>query len=404
MTAKKPIFHWTVLVPILAWIIFFLGLWISANSFLALLAAGLIGCVIASVHHAETIAHRVGEPFGTLVLAIAVTIIEVALIVSLMLAGGEKDSGLARDTVFAAVMIILNGMVGLAILVGALKHKQQSFEQSGVSSSLTVLVSISVLTLILPNYTKTTPGPFYSNSQLAFVAVVTLVLYGTFIIVQNFRHREYFLDNSDGDVRETQETQGAQQLQHTQDVHDAQSSQAPQGSQAPQPQHGQEVSYGAQGAHDRPSNAAALGSVVLLLVCLVAVVLIAKKLAPALEHGVAAIGAPKSLVGVIIACVVLLPEGLAAIQAAKNNKLQKALNLSLGSALASIGLTIPTVSMVAIFTGLPLSLGIDAMSTVLFVLSLLVISISLSTGKTTILQGMVLLVIFSVYLFMTIIP
>jgi Ca2+:H+ antiporter len=373
MTAKRPIFHWTVLVPIMAWIIFLLGLWISANSFLALLAAGLIGCVIASVHHAEIIAHRVGEPFGTLVLAIAVTIIEVALIVSLMLAGGEKDSGLARDTVFAAVMIILNGMVGLAILVGALKHKQQSFEQSGVSSSLTVLVSISVLTLILPNYTKTTPGPFYSNSQLAFVAVVTLVLYGTFIIVQNFRHREYFLDNSAGDVRE------------------AQGAQPPQTSQAPQP-------------HDRPSNAAALGSVVLLLVCLVAVVLIAKKLAPALEHGVAAIGAPKSLVGVIIACVVLLPEGLAAIQAAKNNKLQKALNLSLGSALASIGLTIPTVSMVAIFTGLPLSLGIDAMSTVLFVLSLLVISISLSTGKTTILQGMVLLVIFSVYLFMTIIP
>jgi Ca2+:H+ antiporter len=297
------------------------------------------------------------------VLAIAVTIIEVALIVSLMLAGGGKDAGLARDTVFAAVMIILNGMVGLAILVGALKHRQQSFALPGVSSTLTVLVAIAVLTMILPNYTKTTPGPFYTNSQLAFVAVVTIILYGTFIVVQNFRHREYFTED---DVQ----TAGAQDAD----------------------------------THSHPSNAAALGSVALLLVALVAVVLIAKKLAPALEQGVAAIGAPKSLVGVIIAFIVLLPEGLAAVQAARDNKLQKALNLSLGSALASIGLTIPAVSVVSIVTGLPLSLGIDAESTVLFVLSLLVINIALSTGKTTILQGTVLLVIFSIYLFLTIIP
>jgi len=358
MKPTSPLLHWTAFVPILAWIIFILSLWITAAPFLALLAAGLIGCVLAAVHHAETIAHRVGEPFGTLVLAIAVTIIEVALIVSLMLAGGGKDAGLARDTVFAAVMIILNGMVGLAILVGALKHKEQSFALSGVSSTLIVLVAISVLTMILPNYTKTTPGPFYTNGQLGFVAVVTIILYGTFIVVQNFRHREHFTED---DMQDTD-------------------------------------------AHAQPSNAAALGSVALLLVALVAVVLIAKKLAPALEHGVAAIGAPKSLVGVIIAFIVLLPEGLAAIQAAKNNKLQKALNLSLGSALATIGLTIPVVSVVSIVAGLPLSLGIDAESTVLFILSLLVINIALSTGKTTILQGTVLLVIFSIYLFLTIFP
>jgi Ca2+:H+ antiporter len=361
MKPTSPLLHWTAFVPILAWVIFALSLWITATPFLALLAAGLIGCVLASVHHAETIAHRVGEPFGTLVLAISVTIIEVALIVSLMLAGGGKDAGLARDTVFAAVMIILNGMVGLAILTGALRHREQSFALPGVSSTLTVLVSIAVLTMILPNYTKTTPGPFYTNSQLAFVAVVTIILYGTFIVVQNFRHREYFTED---DVQ-------------------------PAGTQAPNP---------------HPSNAAALASVALLLVALVAVVLIAKKLAPALEQGVAAIGAPKSLVGVIIAFIVLLPEGIAAIQAARDNKLQKALNLSLGSALASIGLTIPAVSVVSIVTGLPLSLGIDAASTVLLVLSLLVINISLSTGKTTILQGTVLLVIFSIYLFLTIIP
>jgi len=372
MKPTSPLLHWTAFVPILAWVVFVLSLWITATPFLALLAAGLIGCVLASVHHAETIAHRVGEPFGTLVLAIAVTIIEVALIVSLMLAGGGKDAGLARDTVFAAVMIILNGMVGLAILVGALKHRQQSFALPGVSSTLTVLVSIAVLTMILPNYTKTTPGPFYTNSQLAFVAVVTIILYGTFIVVQNFRHREYFTED---DLQPA----GAQ---------DPTSSAAP----------------AAQAPHTQPSNAAALGSVALLLVALVAVVLIAKKLAPALEQGVAAIGAPKSLVGVIIAFIVLLPEGLAAVQAARDNKLQKALNLSLGSALASIGLTIPAVAVVSIVTGLPLSLGIDAASTVLLILSLLVINISLSTGKTTILQGTVLLVIFSIYLFLTIIP
>jgi Ca2+:H+ antiporter len=381
MKPSSPLLHWTAFVPILAWVVFVLSIWITATPFLALLAAGLIGCVLASVHHAETIAHRVGEPFGTLVLAIAVTIIEVALIVSLMLAGGGKDAGLARDTVFAAVMIILNGMVGLAILTGALKHRQQSFALPGVSSTLTVLVSIAVLTMILPNYTKTTPGPFYSNSQLAFVAVVTIILYGTFIVVQNFRHREYFTDD---DVQPA----GAQETTHP-------AAQAPHGhlsvTQAPQ-------------THPHPSNAAALSSVALLLVALVAVVLIAKKLAPALEQGVASIGAPKSLVGVIIAFIVLLPEGIAAIQAARDNKLQKALNLSLGSALASIGLTIPAVSVVSIVTGLPLSLGIDAASTVLLVLSLLVINISLSTGKTTILQGTVLLVIFSIYLFLTIIP
>jgi Ca2+:H+ antiporter len=379
MQPTSPLLHWTAFVPILAWVVFVLSLWITATPFLALLAAGLIGCVLASVHHAETIAHRVGEPFGTLVLAIAVTIIEVALIVSLMLAGGGKDAGLARDTVFAAVMIILNGMVGLSILTGALRHKEQSFALPGVSSTLTVLVSIAVLTMILPNYTKTTPGPFYTNSQLAFVAVVTIILYGTFIVVQNFRHREYFTDD---DV----------QPAGTQDTH-------PSAARDP---HGH-LSV-AEAPHHQPSNAAALGSVALLLVALVAVVLIAKKLAPALEQGVAAIGAPKSLVGVIIAFIVLLPEGIAAIQAARDNKLQKALNLSLGSALASIGLTIPAVSVVSIVTGLPLSLGIDAASTVLLILSLLVINISLSTGKTTILQGTVLLVIFSIYLFLTIIP
>ena len=359
-------------MPFCSWLIFLVGLMIAAKGFQVLLAAALVGCVLASVHHAETIAHRVGEPFGTLVLAIAVTVIEVALIVSLMIAGGGKDSGLARDTVFAAVMIILTGMIGGAILIGSYKYREQSFGVAGVSSTLIVLISISVLTLILPNYTLTTPGPAYSESQLVFVAIVTLLLYGTFIFVQNFKHKTDFLDDGGG---------------------------APEVGRGEGAAGGEEVDHAAH-----PTNAQAAGSLALLLVCLCAVVLIAKKLSPSLESGVSAMGAPKSLVGVIIALIVLLPEGLAAFKAAKANKLQKALNLSLGSALASIGLTIPAVAVVSLLTGLPLSLGIDAKSTVLFLLSLLVMAFSLSTGRTTVLQGVVLLILFAVYLFTTIVP
>jgi Ca2+:H+ antiporter len=369
---KNPYLHWTVLVPFFSWLIFLIGLMIAAKGFQVLLAAALVGCVLASVHHAEIIAHRVGEPFGTLVLAIAVTVIEVALIVSLMIAGGGKDAGLARDTVFAAVMIILTGMIGGAILIGSYKYREQSFGVAGVNSTLIVLISISVLTLILPNYTLTTPGPAYSESQLVFVAIVTLLLYGTFIFVQNFKHKTDFLDDGGG---------------------------------APVAGRGEEAAVGDEEDHAvHPTNAQAVGSLGLLLVCLCAVVLIAKKLSPSLESGVRSIGAPKSLVGVIIALIVLLPEGLAAFQAARANKLQKALNLSLGSALASIGLTIPAVAVVSLVTGLPLSLGIDAKSMVLFILSLLVMAFSLSTGRTTVLQGVVLLILFAVYLFTTIVP
>lgn len=359
MVTFHGVLKWTYYVPFLSWIIYGLHHWIHSGLWLIPMVAVLIGCVLAAVHHAEVIAHRVGQPFGALVLAIAVTVIEVALIVSLMFAGG--DEGLARDTVFAAVMIILNGMVGLCLLIGGLKYRVQKFELEGVRSTLAVLVSISVLTLILPNYTQSKAGPDYSNAQLLFVGVVTLVLYATFIIEQNIRNRDFFLSES-----EKQGTPAA-------------------------PKH-------------LPTNSETLLSLLLLLVCLAAVVLIAKALSPDLDHAIASLNAPHSLLGVIIAMIVLLPESVAAIRAARNDQLQKALNLSLGSALASIGLTIPTVSAVSIITGLPLALGIDIKSTMLFFLSLLVIAISLSTGRTTLLQGMVLLVLFAVYLFLIIFP
>jgi Ca2+:H+ antiporter len=344
-------------MPVAGWLVFIVGHYIHWPPFAVVSAAALIAAVLSAVHHAETIAHRVGEPFGTLVLALAVTMIEVSLVVSLMFAGGKESSALARDTVFAAVMIILNGMIGLSIFFGGIRFKEQNFIQQGISAALITLVTISVLTLILPNFTVSIPGPFYNKQQLIFVAIVTLILYGTFILVQNVMHRDHFQSTED-----TEETT------------------------------------------DQPSNRVAWLSVLLLLLCLGAVVFLAESLAPGLEAWVKSIGAPVSLVGVIIAIVVLLPEGLSAYNAARKNQLQKSLNLSLGSALASIGLTIPTVSFVSLFTGLPLSLGISAGSTVLFLLSLFVIILSLSTGKTTILQGVVLLLIFAIYIFSIIFP
>ena len=355
---------WTILAPIIAGIVLgaaTLGVGLS-GIFVGVIALALAGSVFAAVHHAEVVAHRVGEPYGTLVLALAVTLIEVALIVSLMIAGGTEAAALARDTVFAAVMIILNGIIGLCLLVGGLRHNQQTFSLDGVSASLVALAAIVVLTLVFPNYTITTPGPVYSPSQLMLIAVVSLVIYGAFVFAQTIGHRRIFLAD---------EADAAQEAPH----------------HAPP-----------------PSNAVTAASSVLLMACLTAVVLLAKKLAPSLEAAVLHVGAPNAVVGVIIAAIVLLPEGLAALRAARANRLQTSLNLALGSALASIGLTIPAVSMLSLYTHTQLVLGINTESTVLLILSLFITVIALRTGRTIVLHGIVLLVIFVVYLFTTVVP
>lgn len=360
MKQKLPLPLWTIAAPILAWVAYF-GMSLDlGNLYAIILAAALIGGVLAAVHHAEVVAHQVGEPYGTLLLALAITVIEVALIVSLMLTGGPETAALARDTVLAAVMIILTGIIGMCLLVGGARFKEQVFSLQGVSAALVTLTAIMVLTLILPNYTTSRQGPEYSPVQLGFVAIISLVLYGTFVLVQAVRHRDFFLPpEADGD----------------EDVH-----------------------------ADPPGKKVALLSTLLLLVCLGIVVLLAKALAPDIENAVLNAGAPKSLVGVIIAAVVLLPEGLAAYRAARKNRLQTSLNLALGSALASIGLTIPAVAIVSMVTGMTITLGIDMKSTVLLLLSQFTIMLSLATGRTNILQGVVLLVIFAVYLFTIIAP
>ena len=348
---------WTIAAPVVGWALLGGTMLGWSGWYLVALVTGLVACVFAGVFHAEVVACRVGEPFGTLVLAVAITVIEVALIVTLMRAGGPAASAIARDTVFAAVMIILNGIVGVCLLLGGMRYREQEFQLQGTSAALTTLTAIAVLTMILPNYTTTSPGPFYSGSQLAFVAVVTLLLYGVFVLVQTVRHRDYFLP--------------ANEL---------------------------------EGHAELPGNRTTAASAVLMAVSLAAVVLSAKALAPTVEAAVHALGAPDASVGVIIALVVMMPEGFAAVRAARANRLQTSLNLALGSALASIGLSIPTVATLSLVYGWTLTLGIDPMATALLVLSLFISALSLGTGRTTVMQGAVHLVVFAVYLFTTIIP
>jgi Ca2+:H+ antiporter len=324
------------------------------------LGVGLLGAVTAAVHHSEVIAHRIGEPYGTLVLALTVTIIEVALIVSLIASGGSAETAIARDTVFASIMLILTGLMGLCLLVGGQHHTEQRFGLEGVSASLATLATIGALTLIFPNFTTTAPGPAYSNSQLAFVATVSLLLYATFIFVQTIRHRDYFLPQTGPD--------------------------------------------GVDARAIPPSKREMYISVGALAACVLMVVVIAEVLAPQMENVLVVMNAPKELVGLIVSSVVLMPEGVAAIRAARRNRLQTSLNLALGSALASIGFTIPAVAIISLFNGWTLALGLPQKESVLLGLALLVSSLSLNTGRTTVLQGAVHLTIFMVYVFTVVVP
>jgi Ca2+:H+ antiporter len=323
--------------------------------------AGLVGAVLAAVHHAEVIAERVGEPYGTLVLAVAVTVIEVALIISLMLADDTPNMALPRDTVFAAVMIIITGMVGACLFSGSMLHGEQQFQLHGVSAALATLAALTVLTMVLPNYTTSQAGPSYSPSQLGFVALVSLVLYLAFVFVQTVRNRHYFLEEDDT----------------TDDC-------------TPPP--------------SRTARQPMGWTLLALVVALVGVVLLAKSLAPGITAALDVVGAPEAATGVFIAALVLLPESLAALRAARANRLQTSLNLSIGSALASIGLTIPTVAVISLAMGWTLELGLGLREIELLWLSLLVCTLSLGTGRTTLLHGAVHLVIFGVFLFTTIVP
>ncbi len=352
---------WTLVVPLIAMLIL-AGAWggTPGRAATALILVALMAAVIAAVHHAEVIALRVGEPFGTLVLALAVTVIEVALIISLMLSGGHSAAALARDTVFATVMIICNGVIGLSLLCGAMRHHTLDFRVDGTTPALSVLTTLTTLTLVLPTFTTTTTGPTFSNTQLMFVGIVSLLLYGVFVFVQTVRHRDYFLPYDDA---------GDSEILHT-----------------------------------PPTSAMALASLALLFVSLVAVVGLAKTLAPGIEDAVVKLKAPRAVVGIAIALLVLLPETWAAVRAAMRNHMQTSFNLALGSALATIGLTIPAVAATALLLGLPLTLGLPYKEMLLLGLTLAISVMTLSRGVATVMQGAVHLVLFAVFLFLAFFP
>ncbi|MEU3608651.1 ionic transporter y4hA [Streptomyces sp. NPDC035033] len=363
-STKASIREWTTWGPVVALLALVLAWGRDLPGFaVGLVALCLAAAVLAAVHHAEVIAHRVGEPFGSLVLAVAVTVIEVGLIVSLMAGGGEKTATYARDTVFAAVMITCNGIVGLALLVAALRNRVAVFNAEGSGGALATVCTLATMTLVLPTFTTSHQGPEFSGAQLAFAAIASLALYGVFVAVQTVRHRDYFL---------------------------------------PVPVDGKE---GSEEEHaDPPTKAAALTSLGLLLVALVAVVGNAKVISPTIEDGVQSAGLPKAVVGVVIALMVLLPETLAAVRAARRNRVQTSLNLAYGSAIASIGLTIPSIALASIWLSGPLVLGLGPLHMVLLALTGVVSALTVVPGRATLLQGGVHLAIFAAFVFLSFSP
>ncbi|MFR9675517.1 calcium:proton antiporter [Streptomyces sp. TR06-5] len=366
MTALRlPRLSWTTAVPPLALVVLVLT-WGRhlATGWVVVVAAVLAGAVLAAVHHAEVVALRVGEPYGSLVLAVAVTVIEVALIVTLMVSGGAETESLARDTVFAAVMITTNGIAGLSLLLGALRHGITHFHPEGSGAALATVTTLATLSLVLPRFTSE-PGPKFSAPQLGFAATASLVLYVLFVLTQTRRHRDFFLP-----VTSEGTPVGEDLAQH-----------------APP-----------------PGRRAALTSLGLLLVALVAVVGLAKVESPAIEDGVEAAGFPHSFVGVVIALLVLLPETLAAARAALRARIQISLNLAYGSAMASIGLTIPAIAIASVWLTGPLLLGLGPTQLVLLLLTVLVSGLTVVPGRATRLQGALHLVLLAAFLFLAIIP
>jgi len=320
----------------------------------------LIAAVIAAVHHAEIIAHRLGEPLGTLVLALAVTAIETALILSMMLAGGDDMAALPRDAIYSAVMIICNGVVGLCILVGGIAHREQTFRVEGAGAGLGALIAMSTLTLVMPVVTITTTGNTFSKAQLIFVGGSSAILWAIFIFTQTISHRDYFIPDSES---------------------------------------------GDTATHAEPPSAKkAWVSAGFLLVELLAVVGLAKLLSPTIEHAVEAANAPRAVVGIVIAAMVLLPETFAAVRAARANRLQSSMNLSIGSALACAGLTIPLVALAAVTFNLRLVLGLAPKDIAMLALTFLVSAVTLGTGRTYMMQGAIHLVLFGAFLFLAFVP
>jgi Ca2+:H+ antiporter len=358
--------RWTNSVPAVAFLVL-VATWgrHPPGVVLALVAAVLVGAVLAAVHHAEVVAHQVGEPFGSLLLAVAVTVIEVGLIVTLMLSGGRETSALARDAVFAAVMISVNGIAGLCLLISAIKHRLAVFNPEGAGAALATVSTLAALCLVLPTFTTTNPGPEFSAGQLTFAAIASLAVYVLFVFTQTVRHRDFFL---------------------------------------PVAQDGSTLDVDKDGHADPPGRRTAATSGVLLVIALLAVVGLAKVSSPAVEDGVDAVGFPAPVVGVVIAMLVLLPESLAAVRQAARERVQISLNLAYGSAIAAIGLTIPTIAVASIWLDGPLVLGLAPTQMVLLAMSVVVGTLTVVPGRSKVLQGGLHLVLLAAFVFLSISP
>jgi Ca2+:H+ antiporter len=379
--------RWTLVVPPLAIVLLALVWHRHLPAPVAAVAGlGLLGAVLAAVHHAEVVAHRVGEPLGSLVLAVAVTVIEVALIVTLMVDNGAKNATLARDTVFAAIMITCNGIFGLCLLVGAMRTRVAVFNPEGTGAALATVATLTTLSLALPTFTTSTPGPRFSPTQLTFASLAAVVLYALFVATQTVRHRDYFLPpDLGGGPMETASAAG-------------------EPGHAPGRQAATAAPPAAEQHAERPSARATGVSLALLMFALVAVVGLAKTLSPNIESVLTSLGLPASVMGVVIAMMVLLPETLAAVRAARRNQVQVSLNLALGSAMASIGMTIPAVALASIWLQGPLVLGLSATHLVLLALTVAIGTLTVIPGRATPLQGGVHLSVLAAYVVLAISP
>jgi Ca2+:H+ antiporter len=351
---------WTWLAPLIALAVMIAALFLRMTPIVTALAGlALVAAVVAAVHHAEVIARRVGEPLGTLLLSIAVTVIEVALIVS-MVSAGPHNATLARDTIYCVMMITCNGLVGLCLLIGAIRHGEQSFQVMGANAILATLIALTTLALVLPTFTVSSPGPTYTKSQLIFAGTTSLVLWGMAVLFQTGRHRHYFLPTHDGANDDRPE--------------------------------------------EKPALRLSVISAALLLASLAGVVGLAHAISGPMEVAVARAGAPSIVMSIGIATLTLLPEGVAALRAALNDRLQISLNLALGSALASIGLTIPAVGFTSLLIHTPMTFGLAPKELLLVAVTFVVASITFVAGRSHGLQGIVHLVLFGAFLFFSFVP
>jgi len=355
--------RWTTGVPLLSLPILAVTWGRDVPTPIALALAILLGAsVLSAVHHAEVVAHRVGEPFGSLVLAIAVTVIEVGLILTLTASGGQSAQTLGRDTVFAAVMITCNGIVGASIVAGVRRRGPVLFNAEGAGGALATVVILASVCFVLPNFTSATPGPRFSSGQLAFAAAASLLLYALFVTTQTVRHRDFFLPvDAEGEPVEQEHA-------------------------------------------DPPSDRETWTSAALLLAALVAVVGLAKVESKSIEKLVAVAGLPQAVVGVVIALVVLAPESLAAVRAARRGRMQTAFNLAYGSAIASIGLTVPVLALATIWVETPLLLGLEPIHLALFAITVATNILTVVPGRATLLQGGLHLAMLAAFVFLSMFP